>query len=164
MSIFVVTSNGPTVLQAVHDCRKVGPAGCTCFPLNSIPPTLSLVVNKVQLSAQDGAAISLHASLGPREAMDRDEFREALASWHGATPCGIFGAADVEEAWGTGSESSWESCIEDEEATGECEGEGETTPPARVKATLAPEGSNSTQPTGGSPGTPDSLPPTSISS
>ena len=121
------------------------------------------MVNKVQLSAQGGAAITLHASLGPREAMDLEKFREALVSWHGAIPCGIFGAAHVEDTWSTGSESSGECWSEDEEVTGESEGEGETTPPARdVKAALVPEGSNSTQPTGGSPGTPDSPPPTSF--
>jgi hypothetical protein len=131
VSFFIVTSANKAVVKAAHECRRVGQAGCTCFPLDKIPSSLSLVVNSVQLKAQGGAPITLHASLGPKEPMSADSFMAALASWSGAAPCGIYGAADAQETWSsTNSESSWGYCDEDEKVTDESEEEGETTPPS----------------------------------
>ena len=65
MSFFLVTSERPAVVRAAHAFRGAAPGGCYAFPLDALPSTLSLVVDKVQVFDQHGSLVLLHASLAP---------------------------------------------------------------------------------------------------
>jgi hypothetical protein len=153
MSFFLTTCETPVVVQAAHAFRGAARCGCSAYPLDKVPLSLSLVVDRVLVSREsDRAPVLLHASLAPARAMSGGDFVAALRQWQGVLPCAIEGSAgdardsliehDGGEACGGGGCSRPEA-----QATSEAQALV-----ASAAAKLAARAAATVQPAGGSPG------------
>ena len=97
MSFFIVSREEAAVVQAAHSFRGAAQCGCEAFPLDRLPPTLSLVADKVQLMDEHGTPVLLHASLAPKQPMSRMDFLAELRKWQGVLPCSMEGAAGAQD-------------------------------------------------------------------
>jgi hypothetical protein len=97
MSFFLVTCEQPAVVRAAHAFRGAAPGGCYGFPLDTLPSSLSLVVDKVLVSDSHGSPVLLHASLAPAQPMSEGDFLVALRQWQGVLPCSIEGAGGAQQ-------------------------------------------------------------------
>ena len=97
MSFFLVTCEQPAVVKAAHTFRGTVAGGCYCYPLGALPPQLSLVVDKVQVSDAHGSPVLLHASLAPAQPMGEADFLAALRQWQGVMLCSIEGAGGAQQ-------------------------------------------------------------------
>jgi hypothetical protein len=152
-SFFLVTREAPAVVRAAHAYRGAAHGGCSAYPLDKLPLSLSLVVDKVQLHDARGAAVLLHASLAPAQAMGEADFIAALREWQGALPCAIEGSAegaqDCHYEVGGGGEARAEgSCAEAQALVASAA--------AQLAALMRPAAA--AQPAGGSPGALPSIP------
>jgi hypothetical protein len=88
MSFFIPLSDAPEVLLAAHAYHGAA-SGCLAYPLDAMPPSMALVVDKVQVvgAGAAGAPIMLHASLSALERMPLLAFSTALESWEGRQVC-----------------------------------------------------------------------------
>jgi len=97
MSFFIVSREEAAVVQAAHAFRGAAQCGCEAFPLDRLPPTLSLVADKVQLMDEHGTPVLLRASLSPKQPMSRMDFLAELRKWQGVLPCSMEGAAGAQD-------------------------------------------------------------------
>ena len=89
MSFFILLSDAPEVLVAAHAYHGVGASGCLAYPLETLPPGLALVVDKVQVVGAGAAAapIMLHASLSVLERTPLAAIFNAVDAWGGKQVC-----------------------------------------------------------------------------
>ena len=89
MSFFILLSDAPEVLVAAHAYHGVGASGCLAYPLETLPPGLALVVDKVQVVGAGAAAapIMLHASLSVLERTPLAAAFNAVEAWGGKQVC-----------------------------------------------------------------------------
>ena len=145
LSFFIVASRERAVEQAAHAFRGAAPWGCQCFPLDKLPSSLMLMVDKVQLTDALGAPVLLHASLAPVAAMSPQDFMAALRQWQGILPCAMEGAGG---ALGCPCEPGCEEAC----AGSSCAATLATLAGAAAKLAALLHKAAAAQPMGGSPG------------
>ena len=59
MSFFIATCEAAAVVKAAHNHRGAAQGGCFAFPLATLPPELSLLVDSVQLADSRGTPVLL---------------------------------------------------------------------------------------------------------
>jgi len=97
LSFFVVLSELPAVLAAVHELRGKGikHRGCSCRRLIDLPESLVLTLDRAISSSEPPASAPVvwHASLSPREDMPLPAFSAAFRSWVNPLPCSLAASA-----------------------------------------------------------------------